>query len=563
MNTRPITCPTCSHVFTVSVDARTAICPRCGKALPILAAKISFTDEEVALPRRRTEIDATEQPNAKLARIPLRKSGAREGEHATRADLPPPPLPPVGKGPPPIPRPASKDYDVAILPRDHPGRSPDSFRVETGVDLPHRPTGAPIDLSFYNVRRPGEQEDDPTVGTDDWPTIPGSLPPTGSPSQQFPVELRAADGELIPVESAPSSSSDEQVVEDDWAPRDPEQVVEDDWAPPPVEPAEGLADWAADGGQIQVSEDGWDEPAEPQEWVEQGDAQYAQPDDGWTEDEAPEPIDELPTSPEGMAAATLSPALPAHEPRRSRSPASVPQPAIDELPDDLAMQPPPTAAIVVPQTPQKNRPILTPPPPRGVIVPPPPPDMPQTGVTGLTSPSPIARSKSGFHRDMSPSQRVAALSSAIEDEVSTSGETLLPPPDEEAQVSFGKVSTFTAVGLGPAESDDAPLKLPKEDTGIMVFVPDKPIEEISAGDAHGSSQKPPVGVVAAAGVFGPGPTAELAPISRRPVAARGHGVALKPDASQQKRSLLPLIIGAAALVVLVVVGILIYHYRSS
>ena len=493
MSTRPITCPTCTHGFAVPADARTAICPRCGKALPILAATFSFTDEEM-LPRRKADTTSPSTEPNKLARIPLRKiSASRDFGDPTLADskpaATPPPIPtaPAGKGrPPPLP-PLPKlpragadapppqtgqqaNYDVAILPKERRLKS-DAFRVQTGVDLPHRPTGAPIDLSFYNVQPEETDAEDPTVGPDDYPTIPAA-------------GVYAPPEPVIPVESSPNwraKAANEEVV-DDW--ETPESDGEESSAWAPVEESPG-------GG----ADDDWQEPP-AEEWStadgESWESEAGRPP-------APEHLDDVPTAPEGLASATLGPALPAAEPD--------PEPDPEEAPPLPASRPPP-----IPSRPPRRR---------------------------------------------SPSQRVAALANAIEDEVSDTAIPVPPlrPEDDLESVTFGKtLSPTTAPGLGPPEDDAAPLNLP--DTGIMVFVPEQPIEEVPIGAQPGQVQE------AARYKNAPKSSAELAPVSaRRPVVAKGHGSALRAGAASSSRSPLWYLVGGAlALVALLIGAIVLYNH---
>jgi hypothetical protein len=205
MSTRSITCPTCAHGFAVPADARTAICPKCGRALPILAAKLSFTSADVKASRMsgegRREAPKGEHGSAPsaLGRIPLRKRVTMTDEQAappdsldpSEVDVPdlssaaampptlaklsaarPPPIPPAPTAekrrpgetprpqrpqrpaPPPRPAPPRKPslpddgpgeetFDVAIMPgrRSHPfgATAEQSGDAQTGVDLPPRP----------------------------------------------------------------------------------------------------------------------------------------------------------------------------------------------------------------------------------------------------------------------------------------------------------------------------------------------------------------------------------------------------------------------------------------
>jgi hypothetical protein len=172
---------------------------------------------------------------------------------------------------------------------------------------------------------------------------------------------------------------------------------------------------------------------------------------------------------------------------------------------------------------------------------------------------PLRPSKS-FHRDLSPSQRVAALTDAIDESVSGAHQlpedtgTLDLPRGPTGVAPAPQPSSFTTHGLGPsspgspADDEDAPFTLP--DTGIVVLVPDKPIEEkpLASGEAP---QAPPA---AAARYRSGGSSHELAPIAprRRPNVAGGHGVAARVDEAPSKSKLwIAFVAGSLALVALV------------
>jgi hypothetical protein len=495
-------------VFAVSADARTAICPRCGKALPILAAKFSFTDEEL-LPRRKADADPTIPEPAKLARIQLHKVPPRDFGVPTGADKPavappppPPPSPPSSNAgrPPPLPplppkamriasapapppgHPRQPNHDVAILPKAR-RFSNDGFRPQTGVDLPHRPTGAPIDLSLYSVEPQGIDAEQPTVGPHGHPTIPAAGA-RASPEPVIPVEFSpdghveslddqaVEDNEWVVPGDSPRNEvalerepppqlgrGNDYVVEGDWqepVPQDGDAVPADAWQeqPGPGEEGEGWGATAppADGA------DGWPGPDAAEGWEASknqpalaGSAAVAR--NGW------HLLDEIPTAPEGLAAATLRPALPAIE----RSPA----------PADARREP--LAAF-------GN-------------------DMDQTTVP-RTSPS---------------------------------------REEEDAA---------------------APLNLP-EDTGIKVFVPQAPIEEVQLGAEPAESAAAPHHQVAPnRPEAASGSGNELAPVSvRRSVVARGHGTALRDDAPRSLGSPVLLLVGGIlALVTLLIGAVVLYKH---
>ncbi len=630
MTTRTITCPTCSHAFAVAADARTAICHKCGRALPILAAKISFSREEL---KRKTPSTSERDPDpgtvaepAKLARIALRKRSSREESEsapdaarrsAARPARPRPPgerslsdafeLPPVDTEPrrnrvaeEDLPPPASvtladlpgdglateestehqplagrkrggRDYDVAILPskpsksskssKSHRESSETNAEVRTGIDLPHRPMGAGLEPNVL-AEPPGAEE-------------------------------HLGEEPLIPVESnaeeAPwaSEAAGEEVVEDDWQ--------QDEGARPELEdPGE-----ASFGG---VSLD--DLPRRPSldETVREAQGSGLVGDEAAAEAADEDALDEVPTSPESSLPLGLPPPLPPIKAPRltaplprgtappivpSTTPSSplVPPPPRSPSARPLVPPPPPSAAIVPPPprplVPPPSAAIVPPPPgplvppaipPPPAIVPPPPaiippplppirptesrdapPDAPDDPTVPVLSQerSPVPEQvlhklSSAFHRDLSPSARIQALSTAIEDEL-PGGEA---PAEEPPGPPFSSPTSLTSPGLGPEEDPDAPLNLP--DTGIVVIVPERPIEEVPLNSrlpAAAPAPAPPRRKAA-------GSTAELAPVSRRQRgAARGHGVALKHSQEERPRSRWLLIALVSVVLVLVGVGV--------
>jgi hypothetical protein len=558
MATRQITCPTCSHAFAVSADARTAICPRCGKALPILASGISL-DFKMPIPKKKSEKPKAAPPpppptpqEAKLARISLRKAsekrptrGFEDLSAVTRpagpapADLPPAPEATI---------PGERGYQVEILPR-HARRRDDSDGA-TGIDLPLRPPAARVE--------PGQYPES-GVGMDE---------PTAVPHE----------GELIQVESGTwPSQGQEQVVDDEaWddPPIDEMATAPEAIAPPlpplpprvlapppprgrpPVPPARRApgppprtAPPPAPSPRVLVT-------APP---VEDDPRVTAMRLKAISDDELPPgALEQLGPDELGPAYDEAQPDLgPAYD---EAAPDDI-DPAYDEAAPDLGL-------------PDLGLPDLGPSPNLdGFGSPDPAAPLDGLGQEGLDDPASAASTISGstpvpqaplapgrtasFHRDLSPSARVAALTDAIDDEVSR--EIPIPPASTQSALYPPQQApaTMTSLGIGPNPAagsgeleDDAPLVLP--DTGIMVFVPDQPIEERSLGE-----EKP----APAAPRYKSGNTMELSPLQqrRRSHVAGGHGVATRRPSSElevvapkKKRLWIALVAGSLVLVALVV-----------
>jgi hypothetical protein len=526
MATRQITCPTCSHAFAVAADARTAICPRCGKALPILSSGISL-DFQMPIPKKKSEKKQAPPPppppppaaaaDAKLARISLRKASARptrgfeDLSAVTRpaspakgaVDLPPAPEATI---------PGDRGFHVEILPKAGGHRDRDAA---TGVDLPLRPPGAFIDPSQFT---------ESGVGADE----PTAVPHEG--------------GELIQVESG------------EWPNQEPEQVIHDDT-------------WS-EGGPIDEVATAPEVPAPPLPPL---------PARGVPAAKARPPVPPArrppPPQPPRPPPPPPPPVVLADDPKVTamRLKAIDDEPALPDLgpPADLDQGPdlggPPDLALGA----DLGVPDLGPPDlgadfgaPSDLDGPPPelgadlPTDLGGQPARGVPAAVPRTNTAS-FHRDLSPSQRVAALTDAIDDEVSRevalppqpTGSVVYPPPQTPG--------TMTNLGLGPAADvadDGAPIVLP--DTGIMVFVPDQPIEERAIGE-----EKPDP----AAPRYKTG-TTELSPVQlrRKPHAAGGHGVATRRGPSREllaseKKSKLWLVLALGALVLVgVVVGLVLF-----
>lgn len=522
MATRQITCPTCSHAFAVAADARTAICPRCGKALPILSSGISL-DFQMPIPKKKSEKKEAPpppppppvppaSPDAKLARISLRKASARptrgfeDLSAVTRpaspakdaVDLPPAPEATI---------PGDRGFHVEILPKGGGHRDRDAA---TGVDLPLRPPGAFIDPSQFT---------ESGVGADD----PTAVPHEG--------------GELIQVESG------------EWPNQEPEQVVHDD-------------SWS-EGGPIDEVATAPEAPAPPLPPL---------PARGVPAARSRPPVPPARRPPPPQPPRPPPPPLVVDDPRVTamRLKAIDDEPVVPDLgpPADLDQEPelgPPDLALGA----DLGAPDLGPPDPEPDFGAPqdlagPPPDLGADLPTDLGGQPPrglppaVPRTQTAsFHRDLSPSQRVAALTDAIDDEVSRevalppqqTGSAVYPPPQTPG--------TMTNLGIGPTagvSDDGAPIVLP--DTGIMVFVPDQPIEERAIGE-----EKPdPVAPRYKAG------TTELSPLQprRKPLVAGGHGVATRRGPSRElgtsaRKSKLWLVLALGALLLVgAVVGLVLF-----
>ncbi len=509
MGSRQITCPTCSHAFAVSADARTAICPRCGKALPILSSGISL-DFEMPIPKKKAEKHEPPPPppappppppqEAKLARISLRKAGDRKPTRGfedlsavtkpagpkSAVDLPPAPEATI---------PGDRGFHVEILPRGGGRRDSDAA---TGVDLPMRPRGAFVDPSQY--QESGVGADEPTavphdgglitVESGEWPgQEPEQVVNDDTWSEGTPIDEVATSPEAVapplpplPAKGIPPARTRPAVPPARRAPPPP--------APPRATPPPPLQ-LPSDDPKVTAmrlkaidDEDPAPEVVAP-DFGQAGDlGGYAPPDLGPSDGGLPD------LGAPDLGAPDLGGPLPELAP-----------PDLDGAPPDFGGPPSDLDGM-----PTEHGPAPVPPPPQA----------------RSTVPGPLGRGRTAsFHRDLSPSQRVAALTDAIDDEVSREIPLNPPPPQEASSGVYPPPQTpgtMTNLGLGPEPTgeDGAPLVLP--DTGIMVFVPDMPIEERSLGE-----EKPDPTRYKTAG------TVELAPVQqrRKPLVAGGHGVATR------------------------------------
>jgi hypothetical protein len=642
MSTRSITCPTCAHGFAVPADARTAICPKCGRALPILAAKLSFTSEDVKASRKsgegrrgapkEEERVARADPAAALGRIPLRKRVTKTDEQLAPPDSldpsevdvpdlssaaempptlaklssgrpPPPPLPPAATGekrrpgeaqrpprPPPRPLaprnastapdagPGGEAFDVAILPgrRSHPFGATADMRSgdgQTGVDLPPRPSEITAESDGRTgvdlPPRPSGEDGDGRTGVDLPPRPSGlGLRPGLPPSEDTNAEeLPATQLEW------PHKSGEGRRGAPKGKPRQP--------AAPDTDAGHADALFEVESGEIPT------ERAEIDQVVVEDDGFEPQPED---DDFEPQPEDDdfepQPEDDDFEPEATLD-AKPT-SPGEKRPPAALPplhlSPRLEEdVPDD------PT----IPVSSQQRGPV----------------------------PAAVLRKLPGaFHQDRSPSARVRALSSLVDDEMSRTniplpGEKMPPlprlptqgpppapprtpsypsglqagpssptmapiatsptgggplldspsipqplivPPPALSSPAIGATPDLQPETALPGSEEDANAPLNLEETGIVVMLPTAPIEEVplTKGPAAAVAAAVPEVIIPAA--------AELAPVSRRVhSSARGHGVALKegekPVSAGGRKTLLVAGIAAVLLIVGLVAWALLRH----
>jgi len=520
-----ITCSACSHEFAVPANARAAICPRCGQALPVFDGSIEPTSVHPPRPR-------SEELSAKLARIQLKKTA--------------PPIPP----PPPIPAPGQTHPTFSTI--------PNADAVQT--DLPPLP-------------------DWQDAADDEGTRQSARLSLGADPDVQFiPIETEAYDPEEHKTESYDALNLDGETEQMDHLPWDdpsgamtspdlprriPGPPIDMDYFEEPLGPDDPAFPMEADyrdlptvTGQEEHLYPFQSDPAGTGAFVSTGDP----PTMPWgNEDMLPtqqhdDPMSRVPTQPEAapiQPRSSLPPLPPVLPPLPSAPPASSLPPLPSAHPAS-SLPPLPSAhpASSLPPLPPVLPPLPSAPPASSLAPLPstPPasslPPLPPPPASGLP-PGPLIPTPPMVLPDTSSSQRVRALDRAISEVI----EPGAGPPVEDDDDDADEPTTARVL---EDEPEVAPLSL--HDSGIMVAIPQSPIEEVQKGLARPQPVRPMDAVVDA--------TAELlAPISRMPRrSAAGHGVALREvERVKRKINWKPVLVVGGVVILAVVVTIVVLN----
>jgi hypothetical protein len=518
-----ITCSACSHAFAVPPNARTAICPRCGQALPVFFGSIEPTTVPPPKPPPtilEEEEEEEEEDSKVLARIKLQKRPAPKAKPPPipKDSSPPSRPPPIKKVDAPAPDPltmpsASKprpDLPPSAPPtfpqmvRDHPQQGsqiaapqfsrPESGQYDpeadeqtyqmdgppwmeegmdemTGPDLPRRVPGPPIDTAFFSPTRPVEETADELPDDEESRIATQAMPRDSFPGPDLPPDLPGPPvGEPFPSPPPPDL---------------PGPPVDDTFPSPPPDLL---------GGQDY-------EDAGSQDYDDLGERATQQRPPVSAPPGRSDPLMRLPTEMEEGEGASRAPSY--YD--------------LDESDRRAALDKAITDAIIPGRTKTQER--MPPPPPSSPTlgeVPKPPATMP------LPAPSPPA---------MPPLPGPPPLS------------TVPPPPSRVP---------------GPPPSIP-PASL--EATGITVFIPERPVQEVQLGeDRQDAISSEPVEdeeepAVELQGLASP-------TVSRQVRSAAGHGVAVKSDVAkaEHRRWMLRVgLIGAGGLIVLTGVILLVVY----
>jgi len=539
MTQAKITCSACSHAFTVPPNARTAICPRCGQALPVFFGSIEPTGMPAKKSLPGTSGEEGDASGAQLARIKLKKRPVKKPPPLPKMPPPPPPDPLTAShpmdsvrpdlpasAPPTIPQmmtdmpeapgsfvgspqfskvpefstpvdPDGVDVDEATYQMDGPPWLEPGMDEMTGPDLPRRIKGPPIDLAQFT------------------PTSPPAHPPVDVPPPE--------DRSLIATKAGALRQSAGIVPPPPLPGAGPGDLP----GPPALPPPADLSDFDGDlpGPPVAAVAPVIEPPMQlPGDDIDQRLTRSAKPPLG---PPPADPLVHLPTEFEMEVAGDNSP-----PPMRPESDSyyDVSQSdrvaALDAAITD-AIEPGPTRAAV-PDLPQAAPHAYVPPPPGPV-----PPRQPPEMLSDPPTPYGPAPSSVLPVDDYQPLPGAVPPARPLTQQLGSQ-----PPPAAPLAVPMADYADSAPENLG--------------DTGITVLVPDRPIQEVHAG------QQPP-SPKASADVEAEileAPPELLSPRQTRQRSAAGHGVAMKGAVAkaEHRKSRLTMLLIIAGVSVVVGVG---------
>ena len=525
-----ITCSACSHVFAVPANARAAICPRCGQALPVFVGSIEPTEVPPPRPKPPVKHALSSTPSAQLGRIKLKRKSTA-----------PPPTPPPPPVPPPVPPTYSTVPDQTGIQKDLPPL-PDAVPHGLPVDTSGEAQFIPIETEEYAVDDDRETETYDQMGLDSsteqtsqppWAAGPAATPDLpASPGAALEAGYFEAPGDGYAEEGYPDEGyADEGYADEGY----PEEYADETDIPArtgvDLPPAPSSGEYRPPGRAPTLP---WGSEQLNTDTVPGGDV---------------DPLASVPTLTREQGAIVPPPPMDLPPPGRG---AIVPPPPMN--------LPPPGPGAIVPPPPTDR-----PSPPGGPDLPPPPgfADLGASGFDGLPPPPtqppdevPLPPPPGPGGRKHSPSQRVKALDRAISEVIETGDEPTGAwgdPPAPPARAPTKALeqrpppTPMPRSSPPPPPSPDAPVSLGH--SGIMVAIPDRPIEEVVSGDERPAAPAPRLRPVRPA-------TNELAPISRPPPKVHaGVGSALKEQKPTKRAPpswLMYALIGGIGLAVLTV-----------